>query len=693
MKHAVVPHRHTTAIDTRREIAAGASGLHGPRCFVGSSLAGDMIGATAWAWEAGAAWAGGGMYSTSANAVRLRYTTYPAAARVTTPTDKAWAGLSSDADMADRNDYVSLSRNYTHSLNVAVVCSSSQKDTMDPAVHQVTARTGMVAIPALPAVASHMRRLLSFREPGAGPKAKANVVELFTENVDANTMEIPIVTAVAQREFLRRHRIAVQIQTKPAAMGDAVEEFYDGLRDGQREFIAKAQQTLRERHGGILSAATAWGKTETMLMLARLHGQRTAVLCPNLSVIGVWRERLQRRMPSARVGIVQAQKCVTQDTDFVLISVQTLKENVEKFQLDPGLRGVGMVLIDETHLRPKQVFAALAALPAAPRISMSGTVKKLFGNQHEMLYAFIGNIISDVGVYSQPNTLFIFYSKYGRVENEERAHDDFMRHESVEVPPYDQFRRCRFYNACAEDVTRNVVACDAFCECLASLPSKARGLLLTERSDKIPHSRYLAGGVARRMGLNCIDDLPRGHEHEVDPNGVALLSNILKGKHGEAVRDAVMGPSGSKVISSSTKSLGTAVDINNLYVLLLAISVADARQFLGRVGRGDGVDHDNVWFIFIVDADDPHGWGPAKEIVKEIMWRRCRVQCRTAHHGPTRHRDFRAFSAERGKARVGADDAERAAEEQKQAHPRSATAAAALEMFRRPDKMAKLLAK
>ena len=106
-----------------------------------------------------------------------------------------------------------------------------------------------------------------------------------------------------------------------------------------------------------------------------------------------WIERIKFALPTAKVGIVQGDKCEIEDSDIIIGMLQTL--SMKDFPTNT-FDSIGHVIIDECHRIPSRVFSkALLKLNSNYMLGLSATPNRKDGLTKVLKY-YIGDIIFSV---------------------------------------------------------------------------------------------------------------------------------------------------------------------------------------------------------------------------------------------------------------------------------------------------------
>ena len=156
-------------------------------------------------------------------------------------------------------------------------------------------------------------------------------------------------------------------------------------------FLAAAQDP--RKRGGIISLQCGGGKTVCALHILCALGKKTLIICHKEFLLNQWKERITQFIPTARIGLIKAQKLVTVDCDIVLASLQSLsmKEYDPKIFLD-----FGFVCVDEAHHIGAEVFVqALPKVTASIFLGLSATLDRKDGLR-KVFEWFLGKVVNEI---------------------------------------------------------------------------------------------------------------------------------------------------------------------------------------------------------------------------------------------------------------------------------------------------------
>ena len=164
----------------------------------------------------------------------------------------------------------------------------------------------------------------------------------------------------------------------------------------KEEQIIPAEHTInayKEKGGGILSLPCGFGKTILALYFISVLKKRTIVIVHKEFLMNQWIERIKFALPTAKVGIIQGDKCEIENSDIIIGMLQTL--SMKDFPSD-AFDSIGHVIIDECHRIPSRVFSkALLKLNSTYMLGLSATPNRKDGLTKVLKY-YIGDIIYSV---------------------------------------------------------------------------------------------------------------------------------------------------------------------------------------------------------------------------------------------------------------------------------------------------------
>jgi len=170
-------------------------------------------------------------------------------------------------------------------------------------------------------------------------------------------------------------------------------EFSLNLKEEQKIPAEHTINAYKEKGGGILSLPCGFGKTILALYFISVLKKKTIVIVHKEFLMNQWIERIKFALPTAKVGIVQGDKCEIEDSDIIIGILQTL--SMKDFPTNT-FDSIGHVIIDECHRIPSRVFSkALLKLNSNYMLGLSATPNRKDGLTKVLKY-YIGDIIFSV---------------------------------------------------------------------------------------------------------------------------------------------------------------------------------------------------------------------------------------------------------------------------------------------------------
>jgi superfamily II DNA or RNA helicase len=173
------------------------------------------------------------------------------------------------------------------------------------------------------------------------------------------------------------------------------------LKEEQKIPAQHTMNAYQEKGGGILSLPCGFGKTILALYFIGQLKKKTIVIVHKEFLMNQWIERIKFALPSAKIGILQGDKCQIKESDIIIAMLQTL--SMKEFPSDT-FDEIGHVIIDECHRIPSKVFCkALLKINSKYMLGLSATPNRKDGLT-KVLKWYIGDIIYSVKS-SEKNTV------------------------------------------------------------------------------------------------------------------------------------------------------------------------------------------------------------------------------------------------------------------------------------------------
>lgn len=345
------------------------------------------------------------------------------------------------------------------------------------------------------------------------------------------------------------------------------------LRGTQPEVVEHIMKKLMETNGGLLQLHTGYGKTTIAIYIASILKLKTLVIVHKSFLMDQWYERIQQ-FSDASVGIVRQKKVDVDGRDIVLCMVQSLA----LIDYDPELfKDIDLVIFDEAHRASSKVFSR-AQFKFNPKytIALSATPTRTDGLT-KVLHYFFGETIVKVerkcdGVvfvksfdYESNNLLFMEKKKW---------------FQGVVKPNTIQM----LTNICIID-ERN-----RFVSNIINELRKINGRKILVLSKRINHLKIL-----KIMVDNMIKEDVK--------NGLLCEDEVTTSYYVGGLKDwQLKNSEEADIIFASFAMCCEGLDIGSLNTLVLATSIRDPVQCLGRIMRKQVTDGEiNPLIIDICD--------------------------------------------------------------------------------------------
>ncbi|MHB9001545.1 MAG: TOTE conflict system archaeo-eukaryotic primase domain-containing protein, partial [Thermoanaerobaculia bacterium] len=345
--------------------------------------------------------------------------------------------------------------------------------------------------------------------------------------------------------------------------------FLGELRADQ-QFAAEA---MLAHDTGVLSAATAFGKTVIAAWLIAKRGASTLVLVHRRQLLDQWVERLAEfvGIPTKDIGRIGGGR----DRATGLLDVALIQSLARKGLVDDRVGGYGHLIVDECHHIPAFSFELVARRAKARFVAgFTATVARKDGHQ-PIIFMQCGPVRYQVSGKSQAaerpfrHTVIVrptaFVPPSAAESNERRSYQELCRQ-------------------MAQDELRNRLIID---DVLEAVRDGRSPLVLTERNDHLNALERMLEGKVRNL---------------------IVLRGGMGVRHRSAITErlASIPPGGGRVLLATGRYVGEGFDDARLDTLLLTKPVSwrgTVTQYLGRLHRlFDGKDEVRV--IDYADVND-----------------------------------------------------------------------------------------
>jgi superfamily II DNA or RNA helicase len=168
--------------------------------------------------------------------------------------------------------------------------------------------------------------------------------------------------------------------------------FEGTLRPAQQQALDQVVPRLQDgRLGGIVKAATGWGKTVWACALIAKMQVPAVIFVHREALLDQWVKELHRFLPGARVGIAQEARCEFEGCHAIVAMMQSVHSRTDyprAFFAYPGL-----LIPDEVHRVSAPTFSKIPPLFKAKwRVGISATPRRKDGTENVFLW-HIGPLI------------------------------------------------------------------------------------------------------------------------------------------------------------------------------------------------------------------------------------------------------------------------------------------------------------
>ena len=365
------------------------------------------------------------------------------------------------------------------------------------------------------------------------------------------------------RQLLGELDISLQIEDKRSRGKPIKASFKGKLRKAQRTAV----KNIRSHDIGILSAATAFGKTVVAAKLIAVRKRNTLVLVHRRQLLDQWHEKLAMflSIPQEEIGIIGGGK--RKPTNIVDIGiVQSLHRNKV---VDDIVAEYGHIIIDECHhLAPFTFEQIMKKIQARYVLGLTATLTRKDGH-HPIVTMQTGPVLFQVEGREAALSRSFEHFVYPQLT-------DTLAPEHTEAPSIQEI-----YKLLVDDEQRNVQIAN---DVIQAVRNRRSPLLLTERTA---HLQKLQSLLEKEI-KNII---------------------VLKGGMGQKQRKEVMErleaipPDEERVIIATGRYIGEGFDDSRLDTLFLTMPISwkgTLQQYAGRLHR----DYDSKKEVLIYDYVD-----------------------------------------------------------------------------------------
>jgi len=155
-----------------------------------------------------------------------------------------------------------------------------------------------------------------------------------------------------------RKQIKDALVTRIKLEKSPVDDYYGFTLDGNHRFLLGDYTVTHNTLGGGL-----WLATQLQV--------KTVVVCHTTDLMNQWKNEILEWLPTAKVGVIQCDKCEIEGNDIIIASLKTL---AQKQFPDDHFKTVGLAVWDEIHLMCTQLFSdAFPKLTTLYSLGLSAT--------------------------------------------------------------------------------------------------------------------------------------------------------------------------------------------------------------------------------------------------------------------------------------------------------------------------------
>lgn len=426
-----------------------------------------------------------------------------------------------------------------------------------------------------PALINRLIRLAAFqnpefyaaqamRLPTFGKPRIISCAELFSRHA-----ALPRGCLDAVLDLLTTNGIKAEIRDERQT-GTRLETAFLGKLTPEQEAAARA---LLAYETGVLSAATAFGKTVVAAKMIAERGRNTLILVHRQQLLDQWVARLGAflDLKGASIGEIRGGKRRPTGA----IDVGLIQSLIRKGEVADLVAGYGHVVVDECHHLSAVSFESIAREVRAKFIlGLSATVTRKDGH-HPIIFMQCGPIRYRVDARKQAATRPF-------------AHKVIFRPTTFHTPQTDSGMRTsiqRLYDLLAQNAARNDMI---FNDVLLALEAGRSPVVITERKD---HLQVIADRLSR-FAKNVIV-LHGGMGAKERHQTMTALQAVQEGEE--------------RVLVATGRYLGEGFDDARLDTLFLTMPISwrgTLAQYAGRLHRLHEAKHEVVIYDY-VDAAEP----------------------------------------------------------------------------------------
>lgn len=318
--------------------------------------------------------------------------------------------------------------------------------------------------------------------------------------------------------------------------------------------------------GGIVKAATGFGKTVVALRVLAELGRAAVVVVHKEFLMRQWEERIRHFLPKASVGIVRADTCRWRGCDIVIAMAQSLAQEqgpeTGQWRYPREMyRHFGALVVDEVHRIGAPTWAPIPRLfPAKFRLGLSATPRRRDGADSVFSW-HIGRV-----VYAAKNQ-----TPVPAVRRRVIAHKQLPRVLTSRDAP-----RGVALKVLSENRARNALIVHEVVAAVTSA-NKRKVLVLSDRLKHLESLKQSIELALRAAGSDATVDCYVGRWFDEDAEVAGAKRKLDEAELKQAMR--------AQVILATYQMCSEGVDIQAADTLVLASPVSDVEQAVGRIRR------------------------------------------------------------------------------------------------------------
>jgi superfamily II DNA or RNA helicase len=194
---------------------------------------------------------------------------------------------------------------------------------------------------------------------------------ILSRTSGGQTLCLPRGSLKKVKEFYERNGLVFKVLDNRISHKEININLVDTVLESQQDNVINS---LYNNEGGLIEAPPAMGKTISILGLIAKVKQPTLILVHEFRLSDQWFFEIKKRLKGEyKLGILNGER--KEDGDIVIAIINTAYNIYQEDSL--YFNKFGMVIIDETHRLPSQMFMKVVNnMPAKWRIGVSGTLKR-----------------------------------------------------------------------------------------------------------------------------------------------------------------------------------------------------------------------------------------------------------------------------------------------------------------------------